>query len=108
MDLPFESDVQTVLASVDTFSPHALVCFPRKRRLHASDAVVVADSRELSDDEDVPADAGELGLDRPLDRSALVGVVNNYRAQRGDGGSTAELVEALSYFLANDAYMALH
>lgn len=97
--------VGRLLGDVGGLPRWALVCLPQLSPLAESDSSLVVDSRDLEEDEDVPAIAAQLGLTRCLAAEQLQDVVENARLQLGSP-APEQLLDALNYFVLADAFIS--
>ena len=106
MDMPQTTTVSWLLANARTLPRWAIVCLPPLSPLAGEDACIVVDSRELGDDEDIPADARTQGFSRTLSARAVAAVLDNLD-QQIDVPTQADQIDALNYFVAADAFISL-
>lgn len=98
--------VAELLQSAGDLPRWALACTPPLLPLSSDDPCLIIDSRDLSEDEDVPAEAAAMGLTRALGRRTVLDVLDNLLLQRPSAG-LAESLEALNHYLLTDAFVDL-
>ncbi len=84
----------------------ALGCVPALSPLALEDECLVVDSRDLDEDEDVPAKASASGLTRTIGRRVVLDVRDNLELQRPNA-TLGETLDALNYYVQAGAFIDL-
>lgn len=102
---PWFRTVSSVLDSLSALQRADVVCFADVP-LSPGDRCVVCDSRDMDEDEDIPREATAEGLTICLTARQIKGVVDNL-TQQVDQPNRDLVLEALSYYVENDAYLSV-
>lgn len=97
--------LEKVLANAQSLPRWAVVCFPELSPVAGEDPCLVADGRQLDEDEDVPPEARRDGLTRTLSAPQVVDILDNVHRQLANP-TQVQLIDALNCYIVADTFVS--